>query len=116
MFLKGYPLEAKNAQKNWNQSVHILWARQASFGQLGLISDPLIVFENICFLCEKNHHIQVENGWLLRVHHTQNNTVVLFVLKDMIVWALCDKYANEQAQLLLVWHFLILVEIVQSQV
>ena len=23
MFLKGYPLEAKTAPKNWNQSVHI---------------------------------------------------------------------------------------------
>ena len=41
MFLKGYPLEAKNASKNWNQSVHIVWARLASFGHLGVISDPL---------------------------------------------------------------------------
>ena len=41
--LKGYPLEAKNAPKNWNYSVHIFWARLASFGHLGLIGDPLIV-------------------------------------------------------------------------
>ena len=34
MFLKGYPLEAQNAPKNWNQSVHIFWARLASFGHL----------------------------------------------------------------------------------
>ena len=45
MFLKGYPLEAKNASKNWNQSVHIFWATLSSFGHLGLISSraPLIV-------------------------------------------------------------------------
>ena len=43
MFLKGYPLEAKTASKNWNQSVHIFWARLASFCHLGFISDPLIV-------------------------------------------------------------------------
>ena len=43
MFLKGYPLEAKTAPKNWNQSVRISWARLASFCQLGFISDPLIV-------------------------------------------------------------------------
>ena len=43
MFLKCYPLEAKNAPKNWNQSVHIFWARLASFGHLGISSDPLIV-------------------------------------------------------------------------
>ena len=42
-FLKGYPLETKTAQKNWNQSVHIFWARLASFCHLGFISDPLIV-------------------------------------------------------------------------
>ena len=43
MFLKGYPLEAKTAPQNWNQSVHIFWARLASFCHLGFISDPLIV-------------------------------------------------------------------------
>ena len=43
MFLNGYPLDASNASKNSNQSVHIFWARLASFGHLGLISDPLIV-------------------------------------------------------------------------
>ena len=43
MFLKGYLLEAKTALKNWNQSVHISWARLASFFHLGFISDPLIV-------------------------------------------------------------------------
>ena len=43
MFLKGYPLEENNASKNWNQSVHTFWARLASFGHLGLISDPLMV-------------------------------------------------------------------------
>ena len=43
MFLKGYPLEAKTAPKNWNQSVHIFWARLASFCNLGFISDPLVV-------------------------------------------------------------------------
>ena len=43
MFLKGYPLEAKAAPKNWNQSVHISWARLASFCHLGVIRDPLIV-------------------------------------------------------------------------
>ena len=43
MFQKGYPLEAKDASKNWNQSLHIFWARLACFGHLGLISDPLIV-------------------------------------------------------------------------
>ena len=43
MFLKGYPLEAKTAPKNWNESVHISWARLASFCHLGFISDPLIV-------------------------------------------------------------------------
>ena len=43
MFLKGYPLEAKTAPKNWNQSVHIFWARLASFCHLGFSSDPLIV-------------------------------------------------------------------------
>ena len=50
MFLKGYPLEAKNASKNWNQSVHIFWVRQASFGHLGLFSDPLIVSKSVLFL------------------------------------------------------------------
>ena len=43
MFLKGYPLEAKTALKNRNQSVHIFWARLASLCHLGFISDPLIV-------------------------------------------------------------------------
>ena len=43
MFLKGYPLEAKTAPKNWNQSVHIFWTRLASFYHLGFISDPLII-------------------------------------------------------------------------
>ena len=43
MFLKGYPLEAKTAPKNLNLSVHISWARLASFCHLGFISDPLIV-------------------------------------------------------------------------
>ena len=43
MFLKGNPLEAKTAPKNWNQSVHIFWARLASFCHLGFVSDPLIV-------------------------------------------------------------------------
>ena len=42
MFLKGYPLEAKTAPKNLNYSVHISWARLASFCHLGFISDPLI--------------------------------------------------------------------------
>ena len=45
MFLKKYPLEAKNAPKNWNKSVQIILAGLASFGHLGLISDPLIVFK-----------------------------------------------------------------------
>ena len=40
---KGYPLEAKNAPKNWNYCVQTFWARLASFCHLGLISDPLIV-------------------------------------------------------------------------
>ena len=39
MFLKGYSLEAKTAPKNWNKSVHISWARLASFCHLGVISD-----------------------------------------------------------------------------
>ena len=43
MLLKGYPLETKNATKTYNLSVYIFWARLASFGHLGLISDPLIV-------------------------------------------------------------------------
>ena len=43
MFFKGYPLEAKTALKNWNLSVHIFWARLASFWHLGFISDPLLV-------------------------------------------------------------------------
>ena len=43
MFLRVYPLEAKTALKNWNESVHISWARLASFCHLGFISDPLIV-------------------------------------------------------------------------
>ena len=43
MFLKWYPLEAKTAPKNWNQSVHIFRARLASFCHLGFFSDPLIV-------------------------------------------------------------------------
>ena len=43
MFLKGYPLEAKTALKNWNQSMHIFSARPASFCHLGVISIPLIV-------------------------------------------------------------------------
>ena len=43
MFLKGYPLGANTAPKNWNQSVHISWSRLASFCHLGAISDPLIV-------------------------------------------------------------------------
>ena len=43
MFLKGYPLEAKTALKNWNYSVLISWARLASFCHLGFISAPLIV-------------------------------------------------------------------------
>ena len=41
MVLKGYPLEAKTAQKNWNQSVHIFWARLASFCHLGMILGKL---------------------------------------------------------------------------
>ena len=45
MFLKSYPLEAKSALKNWNWSVQIILAGLASFGHLGLISDPLIVFK-----------------------------------------------------------------------
>ena len=32
-----------HTKKNWNKSVHIFWARLASFGHLGHISDPLIV-------------------------------------------------------------------------
>ena len=36
-------MEAKKASKNCNKSVQIFWARLASFGHLGLISDPLIV-------------------------------------------------------------------------
>ena len=43
VFLKGCPLEAKNTSKNYNHSVHIFWSRLASFGHLGVISDPLIV-------------------------------------------------------------------------
>ena len=43
VFLKVYPLEAKTAPKNWNQSVHISWARLAGLRHLGVISDPLIV-------------------------------------------------------------------------
>ena len=43
MFLKGYPLEAKTAPKNGNQSLHIYWAGLASFCHLGFIGDPLIV-------------------------------------------------------------------------
>ena len=43
MFLKGYPLEANTAPKNYNQNVHVFWARLASFCHLGVISDPLIV-------------------------------------------------------------------------
>ena len=43
MFLKGYPLEVKNALKSWSQSVHILRARLASLGHLGPISVPLII-------------------------------------------------------------------------
>ena len=43
MFLKGYPLGAKNASKTRNQSVHTFWARLACFCHLGFISDPLIV-------------------------------------------------------------------------
>ena len=43
MFFKGYPLEAKAAAKNGNQSVHVFCTRQASFCHLGFISDPLIV-------------------------------------------------------------------------
>ena len=42
MFFKGYTLEAKTAPMNWNYSVHISWARLASFCHLGFISDPLI--------------------------------------------------------------------------
>ena len=42
MVLKGYPLEAKTAPKT-ETSVHISWARLASFCHLGVISDPLIV-------------------------------------------------------------------------
>ena len=42
MFLKGYPLGAKTAPKNGNQSVHISWVRLASFCHLGFISNPLI--------------------------------------------------------------------------
>ena len=45
MFLKCYALEAKNASKKWHQSVHIFLAREASFGHLGLISDPLIILK-----------------------------------------------------------------------
>ena len=43
MFLKGYPLKAKTAPKNWNQSAHTSRARPASLRHLGAISDPLIV-------------------------------------------------------------------------
>ena len=48
MFLKGYPLVAKTASNNLNQSVHISWARLASFCHLGVINDALIVskFQN----------------------------------------------------------------------
>ena len=41
--LKGYPLDAKNASKNMNQSVPIFWTRQACLGHLGLNRDHLIV-------------------------------------------------------------------------
>ena len=41
--LKGYPLEAKTAPKNRNQSVHTSQARPASLRHPGPISDPLIV-------------------------------------------------------------------------
>ena len=43
MFLKRYPVEAKTAPKNWNQSLHISSARLASFCHLGIISNHLIV-------------------------------------------------------------------------
>ena len=43
MFLKGYPLEAKNAPKNWNQSVHRFSARLVSFVHLGPIINPLMI-------------------------------------------------------------------------
>ena len=40
---KGYPLEARITPQNWKLlSVQIFWARLASFGQLGHISDPQI--------------------------------------------------------------------------
>ena len=38
-------MEAKNALKNLNESVQIILAKLASFGHLGLSSDPLIVFK-----------------------------------------------------------------------
>ena len=43
MFSKGYPLEAKTAPKNWNQSVHTSRARLASLCLSGPTSDPPIV-------------------------------------------------------------------------
>ena len=63
MFLKGYPLEAKTAPKNWNESVHISWARLASFCHLGVISDPLIVskFHN------ETHDPKMTKGSLMKV-------------------------------------------------
>ena len=38
-----FALEAMTAPKNRNKSVHISWARLASFCHLGVSSDPLIV-------------------------------------------------------------------------
>ena len=42
MFLIGYPMEAKTASKTETRECIFLF-RLASFGQLGLISDPLII-------------------------------------------------------------------------
>ena len=38
MFLKGYHLEANTPPKNWNQSVHIYWARLASLKSMEMVS------------------------------------------------------------------------------
>ena len=63
MFLKGYSLEAKTASKKCNYSVHISWARLASFCHLGFISDPLIVSKFHNETHDKVLDILLSRGW-----------------------------------------------------
>ena len=91
---QGYHLKAKNAPKNWNQSVQIFWVRLASFGRLGFISDPPIVskFNNETHDPKRTRntiHTIVKGRETIYHRHTVPVTScseVKYVLKKVILW------------------------------